>query len=81
MLFLQGTRDLLADMGLIRDVTTSLGARARLEVLPDADHAFHVPARSGRSDAGVIDALSKAIARWTREFASGQASNSATDHA
>ena len=66
MLFLQGTRDLLADMTLIQSVTSALGTRATLDVVADADHAFHVPARSGRRDADVIGELAKSIARWIR---------------
>ena len=79
MLFLQGTRDLLADMGLVQGVATGLGARATLHVVTDADHAFHVPARSGRRDAEVIDELAKAIARWTRALVAGPASDSASN--
>jgi len=81
MLFLQGTRDLLADMPLVCDVTSALGARATLEVIADADHAFHVPARSVRGNATVIDGLSKAIERWTRAVVIGQSGNPATNRA
>jgi predicted alpha/beta-hydrolase family hydrolase len=81
MLFLQGTRDLLADMALVRGVTATLGARATLELVVDADHAFHVPARSGRGDASVIDGLSTVIARWSRAVVLGQTDNPATNQA
>ncbi|MEP6944126.1 MAG: alpha/beta family hydrolase [Betaproteobacteria bacterium] len=64
MLFLQGTRDLLADMTLVRGVVAALGTRATLEVVEQADHAFHIPARSGGRDAEVIVGLSRSIARW-----------------
>ena len=61
MLFLQGTRDALADPALIRQIAEELGERATLEMFPDADHSFHVPARSGRTDeqvrADILDAL------------------------
>jgi predicted alpha/beta-hydrolase family hydrolase len=53
MLFLQGSRDELADLTLLRPVVTRLASRATLEVLADADHSFHVRARSGRGDAEV----------------------------
>ncbi len=46
MLFLQGTRDELADLGLLRPVIQRLGERATLELFDEADHAFHVPART-----------------------------------
>src|SRR4051812_10900314 len=65
MLFLQGTRDELADLALLRPVVDGLGARARLRVVDDADHAFHVRRASGRDDAAVIDELADRIARWT----------------
>ena len=67
MLFLQGTRDDLADLSLLRPLVERLGARARLEPFEDADHSFHVPARSGRSDADVRGAVLDALARWIGE--------------
>jgi predicted alpha/beta-hydrolase family hydrolase len=67
MLFLQGTRDDLAELALLRAVIERLGARARLEVLDDADHSFHVRAKSGRNDAQVLNALLDALAHWTDE--------------
>ncbi len=54
MLFLQGTRDALADCALLRRVMAGLGARAQLELMTEANHSFHVPARSGRKDADVL---------------------------
>jgi predicted alpha/beta-hydrolase family hydrolase len=64
MLFLQGTRDELADLGLIRAVTSELGPRATLAVVDDADHAFHVRAKSGRNDAQVLESLLDTTAAW-----------------
>ncbi|HET7731227.1 MAG TPA: alpha/beta family hydrolase [Usitatibacter sp.] len=64
MLFLQGTRDALADLTLLRPVVERLGARARLEVLEDADHSFHARARSGRTDAQLRAAMLHAVALW-----------------
>jgi uncharacterized protein len=64
MLFLQGERDALADLQLIRSVTEQLGPRATLHVLPDADHSFRVPARSGRKDDDVRSAMLDALVRW-----------------
>jgi hypothetical protein len=76
MLFLQGTRDALADLALLRPVLGELGARAELHVEDDADHAFHVRKKSGRDDAAVIAALADRIARFTADHAGG-ASNGA----
>jgi len=67
MLFLQGTRDSLADLPLMRDVTSELGAVAKLHVVEGADHSFHVLVRSGRRDAEVIDELAAQIGYWTTD--------------
>ena len=64
MLFLQGTRDDLADLALLRPVIERLGAGAKLVVFEDADHSFHVRAKGGRSDADVLAAAADAIAAW-----------------
>lgn len=64
MLFLQGTRDKLADTTLVESVVQSLGARATLESIDQADHAFHVLVRSGRTDAQVLQQMLDALARW-----------------
>lgn len=69
MLFLQGTRDALADVKLLKPVIKRLGARASLELFEDADHSFHVPARSGRKDAEVRRAMLDAFAEWTLSMA------------
>ncbi len=66
MLFLQGTKDKLADIEDMRDLCASLGDRADLVSFLDADHSFHVPKRSGQTDAGVLDDLADACDRWVR---------------
>jgi predicted alpha/beta-hydrolase family hydrolase len=65
LLFLQGTRDELADAALVQGVHEQLGERSTLVSFAGADHSFHVPARSGRSDTEVRDALLDTIAAWT----------------
>jgi hypothetical protein len=64
MLFLQGTRDTLAQLDQLEPVCNALGARATLQLFADADHSFHVPARSGRSDAQVLGEVLDALAAW-----------------
>jgi uncharacterized protein len=64
MLFLQGSRDKLADLGLLKPLIERLGGRATLGLCPEADHSFHVPARTGRSDAQVMDELVATITEW-----------------
>jgi predicted alpha/beta-hydrolase family hydrolase len=64
MLFLQGTRDALADLDLVTQTTASLGKKATLHVVEGADHTFHVLVRSGRTDAQVRDELLDAMAAW-----------------
>jgi uncharacterized protein len=65
MLFMQGTRDALADLPLLRVLVKRLGQSATLSLLDDADHAFHVRSRSGRDDAQVRAEMLQAVARWT----------------
>jgi len=64
MLFLQGTRDELAELNLLQKVVGQLGRRATLELMQEADHSFHVPARTGRNDAQVIHELAETFSRW-----------------
>ena len=64
MLFLQGTRDALAELQLLRPVIEKLGQRATLELFEDADHSFHVRARSGRTDVEVREAMLDATLAW-----------------
>ena len=64
MLFLQGTRDALADLALLRPIVERLGPAAALEVFDGADHSFHVRASTGRKDADVLTDLLERAARW-----------------
>lgn len=64
LLFLQGTRDALADLDLLRPVIERLGERATLRVIEHADHGFHVLKRSGRTDDQVLDELADATVTW-----------------
>jgi predicted alpha/beta-hydrolase family hydrolase len=64
MLFLQGSNDALARLDLLQDTVAHLKGRATLEVIADADHAFHVPVRTGRKDADVLVAALKTAVAW-----------------
>ena len=64
MLFLQGTRDKLAHRDELEPALAALGERATLRLFDDADHSFHVPRRSGRSDAEVLGEVLDALAAW-----------------
>ena len=64
MLFLQGTRDALAQLDQIEPLCGALGMRATLHLLADADHSFHVPARSGRTDAQTMNEALDAFSAW-----------------
>jgi uncharacterized protein len=68
MLFLQGSRDQLADLSLLKPLVKRLGQSAVLQVFPDADHSFHVPARSGGNDAEVRDQMADSIAAWVEDI-------------
>jgi predicted alpha/beta-hydrolase family hydrolase len=65
MLFVQGTQDKLAEPALIGPVVSALGS-ATLHQVEAADHAFHVPARSGRNDREVMTEILDAVAAWVR---------------
>ncbi|HEX7114193.1 MAG TPA: alpha/beta family hydrolase [Steroidobacter sp.] len=66
VLFLQGTRDELASLDLLREVVRRLGSRATLKLFEEADHSFHVPARTGRKDEQVRQELVASLAGWIR---------------
>jgi uncharacterized protein len=73
MLFLQGTRDALATLDQLEPVCRALGARATLQLFAEADHSFHVPARSGRRDAQVRSEMLDALAAWIDGVIAGSA--------
>ncbi len=64
MLFLQGTRDNLAELKLLEPVVKRLGPSASLHLVEGADHSFHVLARSGRNDSGVMNEILDTLAGW-----------------
>jgi dienelactone hydrolase len=61
---LQGTRDALAATEFVEALVKRLGKRATLKVFQDADHSFHVPARTGRQDAEVRAEMLDELAAW-----------------
>ena len=64
MLFLQGTRDVFAELPLIEPLAERLGNRTTLTLLNQADHSFHVPVRSGRTDVQVRNEMLESLATW-----------------
>ena len=68
MLFLQGTRDELADLNLLRPITTKLGSQATLHIIEGADHSFHVLKKSGKNDAEVLGELAETTASWAKKL-------------
>jgi uncharacterized protein len=68
MLFLQGTRDALAQLDLLKPVVKSLGSRATLHLLEGADHSFHVLKSSGRNNREVTDDALDAFATWVEKI-------------
>jgi len=69
MLFIQGSRDKLAEPQLIEPLVKRLGASASLHPVQDADHAFHVLVRSGRNDGEVMSEITGALSAWIRATA------------
>ncbi|MGB9114912.1 alpha/beta family hydrolase [Bradyrhizobium sp.] len=68
MLFMQGTRDSLAEVALLEPVVERLGPSATLHLVDGADHSFHVLARSGRNDRDVMNEILDAFAGWVGEI-------------
>jgi len=68
LLFLQGDHDEFAGLSLLRPVIERLGARAVLHLVEGADHSFHVPKRSGRTDEEVVDELARVVAAWADQL-------------
>ncbi len=74
MLFLQGTRDELANLQLVQALAEQLGPRATLKLFQDADHSFHVPARTRRKDVEVRAEMLDAVMDWANGIEPGLAS-------
>ena len=68
MLFLQGTRDKLAELALLRPICTQLGNLAELNVIEAADHSFHVLKSSGRDDSQVLVELAEVVSSWASQL-------------
>jgi predicted alpha/beta-hydrolase family hydrolase len=64
MLFLQGTRDTLADLKLLKPICEDLGSQATLHIIETADHSFHMLKKSGKTDEGVLRELAQTTASW-----------------
>jgi predicted alpha/beta-hydrolase family hydrolase len=64
MLFIQGTRDKLAELPLLEPIVKRLGKSASLHLVQEADHSFHVPARSGRNDRDAMSEVLDALSAW-----------------
>jgi predicted alpha/beta-hydrolase family hydrolase len=69
MLFMQGTRDNLAQLPLVEHLAQALGTRASLKLFEHADHSFHVPVRSGRNDRDVMRELLDVLVAWITALA------------
>jgi predicted alpha/beta-hydrolase family hydrolase len=68
MLFLQGARDTLADLKLLRPICADLGSLAKLHIIETADHSFHVLRSSGRTDADALRELAQTTASWAENL-------------
>ena len=68
MLFLQGTRDTLADLALLRPVCEQLGSHATLHIIQEGDHSFHVLKKTGKTDAEVMKELAETTACWADQL-------------
>jgi predicted alpha/beta-hydrolase family hydrolase len=68
MLFLQGTRDTLADLALLRPICEKLGSRATLHIIAEGDHSFHVLKKAGKTDEAVMKELAETTAAWAEKL-------------
>ena len=68
MLFLQGSRDKLANLSLLSSLLVGVGTLATLNVLHGADHGFHVLKRSGRTESEVLEEACVGFSKWAREL-------------
>lgn len=68
MLFLQGTRDNLADLSLLKPVCQKLGDIATLRIVEGGDHSFHLPKSAGKTDEEVINELAEIVSKWSEEL-------------
>jgi predicted alpha/beta-hydrolase family hydrolase len=65
MLFVQGTRDALCDLALLRPVLATL-PQATLHTIAEGDHSFGVPKRTGRAEADVRAEIVATVGAWLR---------------
>jgi predicted alpha/beta-hydrolase family hydrolase len=72
MLFLQGTRDTLADLKLLRPICSEMGGRATLHIIEMADHSFHVLKSAGRTDEDVLRELAQTTTSWAEGLKKGR---------
>jgi len=68
MLFLQGSRDAFADLTLLRPICTKLKRQATLHIVKDADHSFHVPKSTGKTDLEVLRELVETLSSWAEDI-------------
>ena len=68
MLFLQGTRDTLADLTLLRPICAGLGGRTTLHIVESGDHSFHVLKSSGKTDGEILRELAETTAAWAKNL-------------
>jgi predicted alpha/beta-hydrolase family hydrolase len=68
MLFLQGTRDEFANLDLLQPLCKKLKRQATLKLIQDADHSFHVPARTGRKDPEIREELLNIMVEWMEKL-------------
>jgi predicted alpha/beta-hydrolase family hydrolase len=69
MLFVQGTRDKLAEIDGMRDLCRALGKRATLHVVEGGDHSFNMLKRSGRDQSEVMKEIAEAVSSWIKKVA------------
>jgi predicted alpha/beta-hydrolase family hydrolase len=68
MLFLQGSRDALAELELLKPLCAKIGKRAELFVVEGGDHSLHVLKSARQLDGDVLDDVVKKAAQWMTKY-------------
>jgi predicted alpha/beta-hydrolase family hydrolase len=64
MLFISGTKDKLAERGLLASAVAGLGDRARLHWIEGADHGLDLPKRARKDRRVVAEEVGQVIVEW-----------------
>lgn len=73
VLCFNGTRDPFCEPALMKNALKNVKTRWTMRWIDEADHGFHVPKKTGRTDADVMKEIQDATAEWVATLGSGKA--------